>query len=321
MAEELTRADLRRLAGELDSTGKVDIESKAPETEDVDSDVDEAEDSSPSQEELEAKFKRERKEKGEKDDDDSDESDSDDEQEDEEESSESSAEKKLLDKKQKDKERFEKNWKGLNERSEALKRKEAELAEKEKQLASGNGAAIKRIRTMEDVREAKDKDGFSVADYEYAAKKFEEDGEPEKAETLKKQGQQLFVKIFTDEWTRNTNEMIEEHPELSDSKKPLTQAVNKCLEALPFLKMVPDGIRYAVRISLGDSSAALLSELKSENRKLKKQLEKASRRTRLVGSGPSRGETIPFDGQDVLSLPKDQRKRYLRELAAAADGE
>lgn len=302
------------MAAELDSTGQATLSESKTQEKEAD-DVEPEEDSSPSQEELEAQYKKEKKEKGEKEDDeDSEEADSDEEDEEEEKSSDSTVDKK----KAKDQERFQKNWKGLNERSEALKKKEEELAKREKEL---NGSAtIKRIRTVEDVREAKDKDGFSVADYEYAAKKYEEDGEPEKAETLKKNAQQLFVKVFTEEWTRNTNEMIDEHPELSDARKPLTVAVNNCLEQLPFLKMVPDGIRYAVRIALGDSSATMLSELKSENRKLQKQLEKLNRRTRLVGSGPSRGE-VSFEGQDVMSLPKEKRKAYLRELAAQADGE
>ena len=320
MAEELTRADLRRMASEIDETGSTTIGSNSKTKDSDGDDADEREESSPSQEELEAKYKADKKAKGDPDDDEDSEDSDADEDEEEDESSDISAAKKAAEKKAKDQERFEKNWKGLNQRSEALKKKEEELARKEKELANGNGAAIKRIRTMEDVREAKDKDGFSVSDYEYAAKKFEEDGEPEKAQTLKNQAQQLFVKTFTDEWTRNTNEMIEEHPELSDSKKPLTQAVNRCLENIPILKMIPEGIRFAVRIAQGDTSAALISELKSENRKLNKQLEKLNRRTRLVGSGPSRGEAS-FEGQDVLSLPKEKRKSYLRHLAMEADGE
>ena len=315
MAEgELTREDLRRLSAELDSTGQVTLPQSKSETQEQDDDVDAGEDSSPSQEELEEKFKQERKEKDKsKTDEDEDEDDSEDEDEEEEESSESSAVEK---KKAKDKERQDRSWKKLEEEKRAL-REEREKFEDERKNGS---ATIKRIRTVEDVREAKDQSGFSVADYEYAAKKYEEDGESEKAEKLKEAAKNLFVKTFSDEWSRNTNEMIEEHPELSDSRKPLTQAVNKCLESLPFLKMIPDGIKYAVRISLGDSSAALLSELKTENRKLKKQLEKQARRTRLVGSGPSRNGETTFEGQDVLSLPKDRRKSYLRELAAQADG-
>ena len=323
MAEEnLTRADLRRMAAEIDSTGVATIESNSGTKDPDDVSVDEREESSPSQEDLETQYKQQKKAKGEPDDDqeDSEDSDADQEDEEEEESSDTSAAKKAAEKKAKDQERFERNWKGLNEKSEALRKKEEDIARREKELANGsNGATIKRIRTVEDVREAKDKDGFSVADYEYASKKFEEDGELEKAATLKQQAQQLFVRTFTDEWTRNTNEMVEEYPDLSDSKKPLTAAVNKCLENIPVLKMIPEGIRYAVRIALGDTSSALMSELKSENRKLKKQLEKLNRRTRLVGAGPSRGD-ISFEGQDVLSLPKEKRKGYLRELAIQADG-
>lgn len=302
---------------EMDNTGQVTLPEPKPQTKEPDDDVDAEEDSSTSQEELETKYKEQRKEKGEKEDsekEDSEETDSEQEDEEEEKSSDTTAAEQ---KKAKDKERFERNWKGLNERSEALRRKEEELAKREKEL--NNGAVIKRIKTVDDVREAKDKDGFSVADYEYAAKKYEEEGEPEKAESLKKSAQQLFVKIFSEEWSRNTNEMIDEHPELSDARKPLTKAVNQCLEQLPFLKMVPDGIRYAVRIALGDSSAAMLSELRSENRKLQKQLEKHSRKTRLVGSGPSRADLV-FDGTDVMTLPREKRKGYLRQLAAEADG-
>jgi hypothetical protein len=309
---ELTREDLRRLSMELDSTGQVSLPQSKSETQEQEvDDLDQAgEDSSPSQEELEEKFKRERKEKDKSTTDEDEDEDDSEEDEEEEESSESSVAEK---KKAKEKERQDRSWKKLEEEKRALRE------EREKFEAERGGATIKRIKTVDDVREAKDGNGFSVADYEYAAKKYEEEGETEKAETLKKSAQQLFIKTFSEEWTRNTNEMIDEHPELSDARKPLTISVNKCLESLPFLKMIPDGIRYAVRISLGDSSAALLSELKTENRKLKKQLEKLNRRTRLVGSGPSRNGEPTFEGQDVLSLPKERRKAYLRELAAQAD--
>ena len=114
----------------------------------------------------------------------------------------------------------------------------------------------------------------------------------------------------------NLEELQEEYPDLSDAKKPLTIAANKVLEALPFLRSVPDGCKYAVRIAQGDTSASMISELKAENKKLKKELDRLDKSTRLSGSGPSR---LPIGDRDIGDLPRKEGRKALRAMAEAAD--
>jgi hypothetical protein len=95
----------------------------------------------------------------------------------------------------------------------------------------------------------------------------------------------------------------------------LTQAADKVLNTLPFLKTLPDGCKYAVRIAMGDTSSSMVSELKAENKKLKAEVEKLNHATRLSGSLPSR---LP-SGKTFDDLSAKERLNHLRGLAEAAD--
>ena len=109
---------------------------------------------------------------------------------------------------------------------------------------------------------------------------------------------------------------MEENPDLSDTKKPLTIKCNDILNKLPFLKTLPDGCVYALRIAQGDTSKSMISELKAENEKLKKEVGKLNYATRLTGSGPAHysGGDKEFEG-----MSKAERKAHLRHLAHQAD--
>ena len=288
---ELNVEDLRALAHKLDATGEVDIEDSATETEDrasedVDSSTTEVEQTEPTQDELEEADKESAKD-----------------------GAESSDTSEPKSKQQKDEERFDRNWKKLEERRAEVERKEKEIAEREKQAAQ----AVK----SKDLRDQMDTDGYSVRDYEFAAKKFKEDGDENLAAQAEQKGRTLYYHAFQGAWRSNMNEMIDQYPDLSDSRKPFTQACDKVLETLPFLKTIPDGCKYAVRIALGDTSDSLVSELRQENGKLKKEVERLNKSSRLSGSLPSK---MP-QGKTFDTMSDKERLDHLRDLAAAADRE
>jgi hypothetical protein len=127
--------------------------------------------------------------------------------------------------------------------------------------------------------EERDNDGYTVKDYQTAAKKFRDDGEDDLANQADTAARNLYNQGFQKVWLANLEELQMEYPELSDAKKPLTAAANKVLDTLPFLRGVPDGCKYAVRIAQGDTSASMISELKAENKKLKKELDRLDKST------------------------------------------
>ena len=284
---ELSVEDLRNLAQKLDTTGQVDLEDPSSETEDresesADSSTVEVETKEPTQDELEEADKESAERDG----------------------AESSDTSEAKTKDQKETERFDRNWKKLEERRTEVERKEKELAEREKQASK-----------TKDVRDEIDTDGYSVKDYEFAAKKFRDEGDNDLAVQAEQKAKSLYYHAFQNAWRSNMNEMIDQYPDLSDSRKPFTIACDKVLEALPFLKTIPEGCKYAVRIARGDTSDSLISELKAENGKLKKEVERFQKATRLSGSLPNK---LP-QGKTFDTMSSDERFSYLRDMADAAD--
>jgi hypothetical protein len=299
MADDLTKDDLKSLAIELDKTGSVEMPEPKGRSEDDKSEsaTDDVEDESPDQDEIEKKSK-EKSKKDESKDDDSDSAESSDTIDD--------GDEKKLSKDEKDKERFERNWKKLEERKKEVEDKEKELRERER----------KQQKQPSSLEEEKDGDGYTVKDYQLAAKRFHDEGEEDLAKQAETAARNLYNTGFQKVWLANLEELQEQFPELTDAKKPLTVAANKVLDTLPFLRSVPDGCRYAVRIAQGDTSASMISELKAENKKLKKELDKLDKATRISGSGPSR---LPIGDRDIGELPRKEGRKHLRALAEAAD--
>lgn len=298
--DDLTKDDLRNLARELDKSGEVSLpESKGDqETDRSESATDQSEEiESPDQDEIEKESKKAKSKDEPKDDGDEDSAES---------SEISDDDDKRVSKDEKDKDRLEKNWKKLEERKKAVDAKESAIAKKERELA-------KKATSFEEER---DNDGYTVKDYQVAAKKFRDDGDDDLATKAEGAARTLYNQAFQRAWTANLEELVAEHPELTDSNKPLTQAANKVLEVLPFLRSVPDGCRYAVRIAQGDNSSSMISELKAENKKLKQELGKLEKATRISGGGTYR---VPVGEHDIASLPRSEGRKRLRALAEAAD--
>jgi hypothetical protein len=60
----------------------------------------------------------------------------------------------------------------------------------------------------------------------------------------------------------------------------------------------------------------MISELKLENKKLKQELGKLEKATRISSGGVYK---LPTDEHDIASLSRGEGKKRLRELAEAAD--
>ena len=286
----LTIEDLRALAKKVDAGQAVEVESEAPDVAETD-DSPEVE-SSPT------------KEKAEPTQDETEKSAQADEEDEDAESSDTTEEPELT-KEQKEAERYDRSWKKLQQEKAALEVERKKVEEEKKALAP----------KPKDLRDETDPDGYSVKDYEYAVKKFKEEGNDELAAEADQKARGLYYQAFQREWRGNMNELIEQHPDLSDSRKPFTIACDQVLNQLPFLKSMPDGCKYAVRIALGESGSSMVSELKAENRKLKQEVERLNKATRLSGSLPSRMPT----GKTFDDMSDKERLDHLRDLAEAAD--
>jgi hypothetical protein len=197
---------------------------------------------------------------------------------------------------------------------EAIKEK-AELAKKEREVI------VKRGGKPEDLMEEKESlpdgsKGYSVKQYADAAKALREEGNIDLATQAETKARDLYTQAFKKIWDANLEVLTEENPDLSDNKKPLTIKCNEILNKLPFLKTLPDGCVYALRIAQGDNSKSMISELKAENEKLKKEVGKLNYATRLTGSGPAH-----YSGGDkeFESMSKTERKAHLGHLAHQAD--
>jgi hypothetical protein len=301
-SDKLSKEDLRALAAELDSTGNREVPSEPEAIEAPD------EASTPdvhlSQEEAAKEYAKQHPEESEDD-----------------KAAESSDTSDVkLSKDEKDRERLDRNWKKMQEREAAAKALMDEAVQRQAELAKKEREQIVKAKPPDlmDERETLpngDK-GYSVRQFADAAKQLKEEGNVELAMQAEAKARELYTTAFTRIWQANLETIAETDPDITDSKKPISIKCNEILNALPFLKSLPDGCRYAYRIAQGDTSKSLISELKAENSKLKQEVDKLNKATRLTGSGPAHytgGEKRPED------MTKAERRQYLRYLAHEAD--
>ena len=304
-SDKLSKEDLRALARELDTSGNREVASEPEALEAPD------ETSSPdvhlSQDEAEKEYIRQHPEEVPKD---------------EVKPAESSdtTDVDVKPKSQKDQERFDRNWKKMQEREAAAKALMDEAVREKHEIAKQRRDEIVKQKPPDlmDERELlpNGERGYSVRQYVEAAKALKEEGNVELAMEAEQKARALYTDGFTKIWRANLEKLAEDNPDLNDNTKPISKKCNEILNALPLLKTLPDGCNYAYRIAQGDTSKSMISELKAENAKLKKEVDSLHRATRLTGAGPahySGGEKKPED------MTKQERRSYLRYLAEQAD--
>jgi hypothetical protein len=311
-SDKLSKEDLRALARELDSSGNRTVE---PEPEALEAppegDMSDTPSAHLSQEEAEKEYKKQHPDEVKLDEDKPAESSD---------TIDDSEEPKS--KESKDKDRLDKNWKKMQEREAAAKalmdeaiREKAELAKKErKQLVKTAPADL-----MDAVEDKPDGEkGYSVRQCQNAAKNLREEGNIDLALEAEGKAREIYTTAFKKIWMANLETLAEENPDITDSKKLISIKCNDILDKMPFLRTIPDGCVYALRIAQGDMSKSMISELKAENEKLKKEVGKLNYATRLTGSGPA---YYSGGDKDFDSMSKKEKKAHLRHLAYVADTE
>jgi hypothetical protein len=305
-SDKLSREDLRALARELDTSGN--REAAVPEPEALEappSDETSTPDVHLSQEEAQREYEKQHPEEAL----------------DKQQAAESSDTSDVkLSKDDRDKERLDRNWKKMQEREAAAKALMDEAIREKAELAKQKRDEIVKSKPP-DLMEEKEilengEKGYSVKQYQDAAKQAREEGNLDIATQAEAKAREIYTNAFRRIWDANLEKLAEEEPDLTDSRKPISIKCNEILNALPVLKTFPDGCKYAYRIAMGDNSKSLISELKAENQKLKKEVDSLHRATRLTGSGPahySGGDKKPED------MSKTERRQFLRHLAAQAD--
>jgi hypothetical protein len=307
-SDKLSKEDLRALARELDTSGNRSIEASEPEAlEAPESDEASTPDVHLSQDEVEKEYLKQHPEETPKDDvkaaESSDTTDVD-----------------VKGKDAKDKERLDRNWKKMQEREAAARALMDEAVREKAELAKQRREEIvkRKDHDLMEEREVLDNGerGYSVRQYVNAAKQLKEEGNVELAIEAEQKARALYTDAFTKIWRANLDKLAEENPDLTDSNKPISKKCNEILNALPLLKTLPDGCNYAYRIAQGDTSKSMISELKAENAKLKKEVDSLHRATRLTGAGPAH-----YSGGEkkMEDMDKKERRSYLRYLAEQAD--
>jgi hypothetical protein len=308
-SDKLSKEDLRTLARELDASGNREVEPQPEALEAPEGDMADTPSAHLSQEEAELEYKKQHPDEVRKLD------------EEKAESSETIDEvEEPKSKDQKDKDRLDKNWKKMQEREAAARALMDEAIQAKADLAKQERKTLVKTKPA-DLMEEKEtlpdgNKGYSVKQYQDAAKQLREEGNADLAIQAENKAREVYTSAFTKIWHANLEMLAEENPDITDTKKPITQKCNDILNNLPFLKTLPDGCVYALRIAQGDMSKSMISELKAENDKLKKEVDKLYRATRLTGSGPAH-----YSGGDkeFESMSKAEKKAHLRHLAAQAD--
>ena len=223
--KELGPEDFERLAAELDAKGSVELPEERPS----------AKPEEPSESESHDDAEGEVKPR-----------DSSEEQSPEEKGSEESKsetrEESDYSKAQKDRARLDRNWEKQQQLAEDNRREreqlEREKAEWRKQKDTGKLPASD-----------KDEKGYSAEDYERATEEFLLDGNKELAAEAKERALKLRSQTHQRLWMENLEVVKKEHPGIDRDDHPLHKPALKVLEDIPVLKMIPDGVKHAVRIA------------------------------------------------------------------------
>lgn len=243
---------------------------------------------------------------------------------------------------QKENERYDRNWKKFQEQQEAFKQREAQLAERERRLAEQE-----QTRTQQRSSEPlKDDAGFTAAQYEAAAAKWEKEGkydladmanasakalreqeakggsrgeasQPNRQPTAKPEDTPRTAE-FTAKWNSNLQELIAtpEFADLGNKDSELFKATAKALQSEPRFSLFNDGIKQAARIARLELEAASVPGLRTQLTEANKELDKLRKATSPgAGGTESRGGNKSFE-----QMTPAEQEAELKRRAAEEDG-
>lgn len=214
--------------------------------------------------------------------------------------------------KKKDDERFDRNWKKLQEEKEATRQErlkhEADLKELEELRAT-------RIES-ESLTQARE--------YDRLAEEFEAEGNADAAKLARAKSaqarneasaklQEERGKRFMQEWKSNFEKAAEADKDLYDDSSALFQGVEALLKAEPVLRNMPDGINKAVAYIKNSLAAQESVQLKADLAERDKRIAELTQKLTLGGSNPA-----AFNGnKDFKDMDRaSQRKALLAKMMA-----
>lgn len=214
--------------------------------------------------------------------------------------------------KKKDDERFDRNWKKLQEEKEATRQErlkhESDLKELEELRAT-------RIES-ESLTQARE--------FDRLAEEFEAEGNPDAAKLARSKSaqarneastklQEERGKRFMQEWRSNYEKAAEADKDLYDDSSQLFQSVEALLKAEPVLRNMPDGINKAVAYVKNSLAAQESVQLKADLAERDKRIAELTQKLTLGGSNPA-----AFSGnKDFKDMDRaSQRKALLAKMMA-----
>lgn len=189
-------------------------------------------------------------------------------------------------KKQKDNERFDRNWKKFQEERDKFHQEQK--------------AREQDLKELEEFRRSKVEQELSsqAAEYERIAKEFEEEGKSDAAAYARQKAsearnsaaqkvQQAKQEQFMALWRNNYSKAAEENPDLHDDESSLYKGVEALLKAEPVLRSMPDGINKAVSFVKATMASEENVKLKERNAELQSRIDELTQKLTPGGSGPA----------------------------------
>lgn len=218
-------------------------------------------------------------------------------------------------KEQKEKARQENTWKKINEEKEALKREREEVQRIREEAEAEKGKKAQEF--IESPEPLKDERGFTAADYEGIADKWQENGEGT-AEQIKAARahagimRQKEQQAFADAQQQAVNQVVRENPELKDIASPLNIKLREMLDKGSKAKRNPYahpmGLAQAVQDAKLHLKADSVPALETRVQELTAEIQ---RLTKL--STPAKGTAV----RQQASPKTDTREGLLADMERA----
>jgi len=217
--------------------------------------------------------------------------------------------------------RKERTWENLNTRKTTLADQESRFNQERQKFEQDKANHLRQVTSDTESQTALPEDWAELA------KKYEEEGDTEKAklamerahsaqDLIARAKQQKEVDTRTNQWNANYQEEVRTHPELSDPASETYKTLLAVLREYPDLTQNPNGIKYAMQHVDALGAGANADALRVENEKLRAQVEVLEGKTQIDGGPAIPG--APAGGGDFESLSLDDQEKALERTAAAS---
>lgn len=218
-----------------------------------------------------------------------------------------------------------KTWSEINAEKEAIKAQKEALAREREEWQK-----TRQTTEASAINEFRDDKGFSAKDYDQAAKEFDADGDRElaqaaraKAEAVRKNANEHQVKVqqqqFQKSWEDAYERISEKEPWLKDQGSDLYKKTIGLLNQYKVLTTIPDGLAHAVELVKLNETAGRAQAIEAENKSLKEQLDKLTKKTAL-GKGLPAGQ-LKAEENDFAKMSLSEQRNRLMKAAQQFDRE